>query len=262
MWSAGVILYILLSGSPPFWAPTDDGIFDEVKACRYDLESEATWGKISGGAKEVIKMCLNPESAARVCAEDVLKHPWVRENGTAQAAATIDMNVLARMKQFATANKFKKMGLMAMAKTLSKEEIAGLKDLFRQFDTDNSGTITVDELRKGLDKTGAVTAADEIASLMQSLDADGSGLLDYEEFIAAMLSMTKMASQDNIARAFAYFDTDGSGTITVDELQQVMVDFKLDKGMNVQEMLAAVDTNGDGIVDYEEFLAMMTKNEA
>ena len=260
VWSAGVILYILLSGVPPFWAPTEEGIFEEVKACRYEMRVDEGWGNISDSAKEVVKMCLNPDPRSRVTASVVLRHPWVREKGVARADSLINTDVLARMKQFATANKFKKMGLMAMAKTLSQEEIAGLKGLFQEFDTDNSGTITVDELQKGLAKTGAVTASDEIKTLMQDLDADGSGLLDYEEFTAAMVSMTKTMSHDNLARAFAYFDADGSGYISMEELRQVMVDFKLDKkGMDVGEMLKAVDTNGDGFVDYDEFLEMMTK---
>jgi hypothetical protein len=55
---------------------------------------------------------------------------------------------------------------------------------------------------------------------------------------------------------------DGDGFITVDELRAVMRDFKMDKkGMNVRELLAAVDSNGDGRVDYDEFLAMMTAQD-
>lgn len=260
VWSAGVILYILLSGSPPFWAPTDKGIFEEVKSCNYSLQGDE-WRGISNGAKEVIKMCLNPKPFARVRAKDVLMHPWVRENGTAKADAAIDTDVLTKMKQFATANKFKKMGLMAMGKTLSEQEIAGLREMFYRFDTDNSGTITIDELRRGLEQTGALTASDEIFKLMRALDVNGTGLLDYEEFIAAMLSISKTTSTDNIARAFAYFDVDGSGTITVNELRRVMREFKLE-GTSTKELLAAVDTNGDGMVDYEEFLVMMTKQDA
>ena len=78
---------------------------------------------------------------------------------------------------------------------------------------------------------------------------------------AATLSISKLNNQDNIARAFSYFDKDGSGYITVDELTSVMKDFQLSNGMSVEDFLAEVDTDNDGKVDYDEFLAMMTSKD-
>ena len=49
--------------------------------------------------------------------------------------------------QFAAMNKLKKAALMVMARNLSHEEISGLRQLFKSIDLDNSGTITVDELK-------------------------------------------------------------------------------------------------------------------
>ena len=60
----------------------------------------------------------------------------------------------------------------------AEDEIAGLKELFHRFDTDHSGTITFDELRVGLEKTGARTASDELLLLMQSLAGRRVHLLD------------------------------------------------------------------------------------
>ena len=69
---------------------------------------------------------LNPKPKERITAAEVLNHPWVREDGDA-GTAKLDNIVLTRMKNFANINKFKKMGLMAMAKTLTNEELMGLK---------------------------------------------------------------------------------------------------------------------------------------
>ena len=49
--------------------------------------------------------------------------------------------------QFAAMNKLKKAALMVMARNLSHDEISGLRQLFKSIDLDNSGTITVDELK-------------------------------------------------------------------------------------------------------------------
>ena len=133
IWSAGVILYILLAGVPPFWAQSEQAIFDEVLKGKYDLKSDP-WGKISEGAKDVVRKMLVSNPKDRATAQEILNHPWVREDGDASDEQLEDV-VLSRMRKFAAMNKFKKMGMLAVAKTLSKEEIAGMKEIFQAFDT-------------------------------------------------------------------------------------------------------------------------------
>ena len=257
VWSAGVILYILLAGVPPFWAQSEQAIFDEVLKGKYDLRSDP-WDKISEGAKDVVRKMLVSDPKQRATAQEVLNHPWVREDGDASDAQLEDV-VLSRMRKFAAMNKFKKMGMLAVAKTLSKEEIAGMKEVFQAFDTDRSGTVTISELMDGLRKKGVEKAASEVAELVKSMDMDGSGELDYEEFIAATLSTAKMENEDNLARAFAYFDKDNSGYISRLEVQKVITDFGLDREFgDVNDFMEAADTNKDGKIDYDEFLAVMT----
>ena len=261
IWSAGVILYILLAGVPPFWAQSEQAIFDEVLKGKYDLRSDP-WDKISEGAKDVVRKMLVSDPKQRATAQEVLNHPWVREDGDASDAQLEDV-VLSRMRKFAAMNKFKKMGMLAVAKTLSKEEIAGMKEVFQAFDTDRSGTVTISELMDGLRKKGVDKAASEVAELVQSMDMDGSGELDYEEFIAATLSTAKMENEDNLARAFAYFDKDNSGYISRLEVQKVITDFGLDREFgDVNDFMEAADTNKDGKIDYDEFLAVMTASGA
>jgi calcium-dependent protein kinase len=59
------------------------------------------------------------------------------------------------------------------------------KFILYRYTADKSGTITINELQKGLAKKGAGATSSEITELMKSMDVDGSGELDYEEFIAA-----------------------------------------------------------------------------
>ena len=257
IWSAGVILYILLAGVPPFWAQSEQAIFDEVLKGKYDLKSDP-WGKISEGAKDVVRKMLVSNPKDRATAQEILNHPWVREDGDASDEQLEDV-VLSRMRKFAAMNKFKKMGMLAVAKTLSKEEIAGMKEIFQAFDTDKSGTVTISELMDGLRKKGVDKAASDVADLVNNMDMDGNGELDYEEFIAATLSTAKMENDDNLARAFAYFDKDNSGYISREEVVKVIADFGLDGEFgDVNEFMEAADTNKDGKIDYDGFLAVMT----
>lgn len=126
-------------------------------------------------------------------------HPWVQVDGVAPDKP-LDSAVLSRMKQFSAMNKLKKMALrvslsickitidqkksiyvetsllnitlyvlQVIAESLSEEEIAGLKEMFRMIDTDNSGQITFEELKDGLKRFGSNLKESEIYDLMQAV---------------------------------------------------------------------------------------------
>ncbi|KAJ8540299.1 hypothetical protein K7X08_030218 [Anisodus acutangulus] len=160
VWTSGVILYILLSGVPPFWAETQQGIFDAVLKGHIDFDSEP-WPLISESAKDLMRKMLCMQPSERLTAHEVLCHPWICENGVAPDRA-LDPAVLSRLKQFSAMNKLKKMALRAM-------------------DTNSSGAITFDELKAGLRKYVSTLKDTEIRELMEA-----DGRIDYGEFVAMM----------------------------------------------------------------------------
>ena len=126
----------------------------------------------------------------------VLGHPWVCVDGVAPDKP-LDSAVLSRLKQFSAMNKLKKMALrvsidinflvcdiqpvyvlifilpgmrlQVIAESLSEEEIAGLKEMFKMLDSDNSGHITLEELKSGLQRVGATLMDSEIDALMEAV---------------------------------------------------------------------------------------------
>ncbi|XP_060168751.1 calcium-dependent protein kinase 5 [Lycium barbarum] len=256
VWTAGVILYILLSGVPPFWAETQQGIFDAVLKGHIDFDSDP-WPVISESAKDLIRKMLCMRPSERLTAHEVLCHPWICENGVAPDRA-LDPAVLSRLKHFSAMNKLKKMALRVIAESLSEEEIAGLKEMFKAMDTDNSGAITFDELKAGLRKYGSTLKDIEIRELMDAADVDNSGTIDYGEFIAATIHLNKLDREEHLMAAFQYFDKDGSGYITVDELQQACADHNITDVL-MEDIISEVDQDNDGRIDYGEFVAMMQK---
>ncbi|KAM3685024.1 hypothetical protein ACB098_11G089300 [Castanea mollissima] len=258
VWSAGVILYILLSGVPPFWAESEQGIFEQVLHGDLDFTSEP-WPSISESAKDLVRKMLVRDPRRRPTAHDVLCHPWVQIDGVAPDKP-LDSAVLSRLKQFSAMNKLKKMALKVIAESLSEEEIAGLKEMFKMIDTDNSGQITYEELKAGLKRVGANLKESEIYDLMHAADIDNSGTIDYGEFIAATLHLNKIEREDHLFAAFSYFDKDGSGFITADEIQKACEEFGIED-VRLEDLIQEVDQDNDGTIDYNEFVAMMRKGE-
>ncbi|XP_061342242.1 calcium-dependent protein kinase 2-like isoform X4 [Gastrolobium bilobum] len=263
IWSAGVIFYILLSGVPPFWAgklsliETEKGIFDAIQKGHIDFESHP-WPSISNSAKDLVRKMLIQDPKKRITSAQVLEHPWIKEDGNA-SDKPIDSAVLSRMKQFRAMNKLKKLALKVIAENLSEEEIQGLKAMFTNIDTDNSGTITYEELRAGLQRLGSKLTEAEVQQLLEavSADVDGDGTIDYIEFITATMHRHRLERDEHLYKAFQYFDKDNSGFITRDELETAMKEYGMGDEDTIKEIISEVDTDNDGRINYEEFCAMM-----
>ncbi|KAM1206274.1 hypothetical protein FF1_006943 [Malus domestica] len=257
IWSVGVMLYILLSGVPPFWAESEYGIFNAISRGHLNFSSDP-WPSISTQAKDLVRKMLNSDPKQRLTAFQVLNHPWIKEDGEAPDIP-LDNAVLSRLKQFKAMNEFKKVALRVIAGCLSEEEIIGLKEMFKGIDTDNSGTITLEELKQGLAKQGTKLSELEAQQLMEAADADRNGTIDYDEFITATMHLNRMDREEHLYTAFQHFDADNSGYITTAELEQALRDYGMHDGRDIREIIAEIDADNDGRINYNEFVAMMRK---
>ncbi|AQK96755.1 Calcium-dependent protein kinase, isoform 2 [Zea mays] len=209
----------------------EDGIFDAVLRGHIDFSSDP-WPSISNGAKDLVKKMLRQDPKERLTAAEILSKTTV-------------LLLLC---------------MLVVAENLSDEEIMGLKEMFRSLDTDNSGTITLEELRSGLPKLGTKISESEIKQLMEAADVDGNGTIDYAEFISATMHLNRLEKEDHILKAFEYFDKDHSGYITVDELEEALKKYDMGDDKTIKEIIAEVDTDHDGRINYQEFVAMMRNN--
>jgi len=78
IWSIGVILYILLSGKPPFDGKDDKEIVKRVKIGQYSLAGPE-WKKISKDAIDLIKKMLEYDPKKRISADIAINHPWIKK---------------------------------------------------------------------------------------------------------------------------------------------------------------------------------------
>lgn len=92
IWSAGVILYILLSGVPPFYGNTDPEILDSVKKGKYSFDIDE-FKCVSQQAKDLITLMIAPINK-RVKAPDVIQHPWMKSDLGKQKPLPLNFNAL------------------------------------------------------------------------------------------------------------------------------------------------------------------------
>ncbi|XP_040377649.1 calcium-dependent protein kinase 9 [Oryza brachyantha] len=256
IWSAGVILYILLCGVPPFWAETEQGVARAILRGAVDFDREP-WPRISRAAKSLVRQMLDVDPRRRPTAQQVLDHPWLHHPARAPNVPLGDV-VRARLKQFSLMNRFKKKAMRVIAEHLSVEEVEVIKEMFAVMDTDKNGKVTLQELKAGLTKVGSKLAEPEMELLMEAADVDGNGYLDYGEFVAVTIHLQRLSNDNHLRTAFLFFDKDGSGYIDRPELADALAD---DSGHAddavLDHILQEVDTDKDGRISYEEFVAMM-----
>ncbi|KAH7445583.1 hypothetical protein KP509_01G015900 [Ceratopteris richardii] len=146
-----------------------------------------------------------------------------------------------------------------MAEHLNEDQIAEFKEAFSLFDKDGDGNITMLELGTVMRSLGQDPTDAELQEMINEVDADRNGTIDFPEFLGLMARKLKDTdSEEELREAFKVFDKDQNGYISAAELRSVMANLgeKL-TDEEVDEMIREADIDGDGQVNYEEFVKMM-----
>ncbi|GAA0139183.1 calmodulin-related [Lithospermum erythrorhizon] len=142
---------------------------------------------------------------------------------------------------------------------LNEEQIVEFKEAFSLFDKDGDGCITVDELATVIRSLDQNPSEEELQDMFAEVDADGSGTIEFTEFLALMAKKIKETDvEEELKEAFKVFDKDQNGYISASELRHVMINLgeKL-TDEEVEQMIREADLDGDGQVNYDEFVKMM-----
>ncbi|KAI9180896.1 hypothetical protein LWI28_009179 [Acer negundo] len=220
VWSIGVIAYILLCGSRPFWARTESGIFRAVLKADPSFD-EGPWPSLSIYAKDFVKRLLNKDSRKRMTAAQALSHPWIRNyNGV---KVPLDILIFKLMKAYMRSSSLRKAALKALSKTLTVDELLYLKEQFALLEPDKNGSISLEGIKKALMKNATDAMKESrIPDFLASLNALQYRRMGFEEFCAAALSVHQLEALDRWEQharcAYELFEKDGNRAIVIEEL--------------------------------------------
>ncbi|XP_014240731.1 caltractin-like [Cimex lectularius] len=144
---------------------------------------------------------------------------------------------------------------------LKDYQIEDLKKAFVVFDVKNEGRMSVRDLKTAIRACGFEPKKDEMRKFLSEFDPNDEGYISLSDFIT-MFTM-KLAERDpkeEMLRAFKFFDRENKGGISFEDLKNCAFEVgEMLHDEELQEMMDEADINGDGLVDQDEFVKIMTK---
>lgn len=259
-WSLGVILYIMLSGSPPFYGKDNKEILRAVQKGVYTL-SLKPFVKCSIEVKDLISKLLVKNIKKRFTAEMAYHHPWVQQQVEQESKdLSIDVDVINKLNDFLETQELKKAILLYAAQQIPEKEVEHLRHLFVKIDKNGNGTLSLEEFRGAFGEFQSKIGIDkklndeEIEKLFIAIDANKNGVIDYTEFVAIFAEHHIFKTEKYLRMAFEKFDADKNGKINAQELRNILGGGSIVPIEKVERIIKQADTNGDGELDYNEVL--------
>jgi calcium-dependent protein kinase len=267
VWSVGVLLFLLLSGTLPFNGKSEQETIKLILECELVFDP-MYWGDVSQNAQDLIKKMLAQKHSKRISALEALNHPWLDSFNMKETWEHIKperiRNFMNNLKGYKSTYKIEQLILMIIVHNLPHtEEIKELEKIFKKLDVNKDGKLNKQELLNGCDLLFKENPSkkQDFEAIFENCDIDTDGFIEYEEFLCACVDKKKLLCEDYLKLAFNFFDIDNSGTITLKELQTVLKgggEYNISMDLIVK-IVSEIDVNGDGKITFDEFKKFMRR---
>jgi len=268
VWSLGVVVFMLLSGYPPFHG-TDAQIRAKIKGSKPSIHA-SRWKRVSEEAREFVHILLDKDPCSRPTVQDALQHPWlIKTTSRANPKVNLSSTVLQSLRTYMCSSKLRRTMFELLAQELLADETAELREMFLQMDRHNKGSVSLAELKKFVgeisgdpsipssdlsdDTTSSFTkqavphtTRQCIAEVIDVFGANGDEQLYYTEFLAATSQTSLPPRVEAVRKVFHRLDRDCSGTISAYDLCEAFGERSADgTAANLYEAEVALDRHGE-----------------
>ena len=260
MWSAGVILYMFITGHPPFDGATDRLVMESVKKGKFPQNDEK-WNNSSPQVRDLIKKLLVIEPEKRLTAIDALNHEWFQVTDSNVLYYNISKEdiifCIKNLLSYDIKSKFEELVWAYIIHNLPRpKEAKNAIKLFKIANKKGDGKLMREELKEALLNFVSEDFLKNFDEIFSLLDADNNGYIDYEEFLRACLDRNKVINENVLKYAFYYFDKEKTGYISQNKIQSYFVNSNLTES-DFQEIFKEIDLDKDGKISFKEFKNMM-----
>ena len=144
--------------------------------------------------------------------------------------------------------------------SLSEETKADYMDAFNMFDTNHDGTINSQKIGELMRKLGKNPAESQLNQIIGNIAKNGSKQIGFDDFVELMEQKNKENDPEiEIINMFQIFNKENNGLISNEELFHIIRTFgETLTDEEIREIITEADVDGDGYINYEEFVRMMT----
>jgi calcium-dependent protein kinase len=262
-WSCGVLMYILLSGEPPFEGDTEEEIFRKIKKCEYNFNKEP-FKFVSKNCIDLIKKLLEPKINRRIRAIDALRHPFFTETFNIDTVLTQnkDLSLMGKISEIKKPySKFHEVVTSYMCSNyISKDEEKKLRAVFRYIDYDRKNYLTKEKIEKRLKENGQLVTEDKIKYILNAFDFDENGMIEYQEYINGLCDKTLLFSENNLKKLFELIDEGNKGYLDSKDIKYFAFQDKMVNDEAFKEYLKQFGMKIDDKLDFDNFMYIIQNN--
>jgi calcium-dependent protein kinase len=274
IWAIGVITFLLFSGDPPFGGCGGPEPLMQVRSNilngTFKFEPEDIWSLVSDTGKHFVKSLLVTDPKKRPTAREAQKHSWLKHWASRDSSGNrqdnvLNPNVVKALVNFKEFSDMRKLLSEVLSFTLLPDQIKDLRKEFEIMDTDGSGEISLEALKKvlvtnaGAGSLGALTE-EEVEDIFNAMRVNKAETrIHWHEFIAAGLSQCQVDDR-NLRLAFDRLDGDHKGYITLDDIVNLVGNDELHNEEEMRNMWRESMRNLNSTqahITYDDFLLLM-----